>query len=122
MHFCETMKVPRALIWFIRSKRLHRRLQRAGQADGAGVVDQDVDAAELGHRLGDGCLDALLVADVAGQRQRLAAGLLDLLGGGEDRAGQARIGFHRLGGDGDVGAVARGTQRDGEARCRGWRR
>ena len=26
---------------------LHRRLQRAGEADRAGVVDQDVDAAEV---------------------------------------------------------------------------
>ena len=60
-------------------------------------------------------VDALLVADVAGQRQRLAAGLLDLLGGGEDRAGQPRIGLHGLGRDGDVGAVARGAQRDGKS-------
>ena len=92
---------------------LHRRGQRAGEADGAGIVHQDVDAAELGHGLGHRLVDALFVADVAGQRQGLAAGLLDFLGGGEDRAGQTWIGLHGLGRDGNVGAVARGAERDG---------
>ena len=49
------------------------------------------------------------------QRQRLAAGGLDLLGGRVDGAGQLLMRLGGLGGDGDVGAVARGVQRDGEA-------
>ena len=48
-----------------------------------------------GHRR----LHARLVADVALQRQRLAAGGLDLGGGAVDRARQLRVGLGRLGGD-----------------------
>ena len=58
--------------------------------------------------------DGGLVADVDGERQRLAAGRLDLLGGGVDRAFELRMRLGRLRGDGDVGAVARGAERDGE--------
>ena len=85
------------------------------QRNGGGVVDADVDAAEGLGRLGDGGLHLLLVADVADQRQRAAAGLLDLGGGGVDRAFELGIGLGGLGGDGDVGAVARGALGDGEA-------
>ena len=49
------------------------------------------------------------------ERQRLAAGRLDLLGGRVDGAFELGMRLGRLGGDGDVGAVARGAQRDGEA-------
>ena len=58
------------------------------------------------------CLTVLLLAHVDHQRQRLAARLLDLLGGGVDRAGQLGVRRVGLGGDRDVGAVARGAQRD----------
>ena len=67
-------------------------------------------------------LHRVLVAHIDHQGQGLAAGLLDLFGGGVDRAfelGMRRLG---LGGDGDVGAVARGAQRNGKpdaARCAG---
>ena len=63
----------------------------------------------------DGGDDVGFVADVDDQRQRLAAGLFDFLGGGVDRAGQFRIGIGGLGGNRDVGAVARGAQRDRQA-------
>ena len=49
------------------------------------------------------------------QRQRLAAGVLDLLGGGVDGARQSRMRLGGLGGDRDIGAVAGGAQRDGQA-------
>ena len=62
------------------------------------------------------------VADVDGERQRLAAGALDLLGGGVDGAGQFRMRFGGLGGDRDIGAVARGAKRNRQARCRARRR
>ena len=91
---------------------LHRRGERAGEADGAGVVDQDVDAAEGLDGPRDGGRDRLLVADVAGEGQRAPAGGLDLRRGGVDRAGQLRVRRLGLGGDRDVGAVARGAQRD----------
>jgi hypothetical protein len=94
---------------------LHRCGERAGEADGAGVVHQNVDATELRDRLGNGLLDALLVADIAGEGQGLAAGFLDFLGCREDRAGQARIGLHGLRRDCNVGTVTRSTQRDGES-------
>ena len=85
------------------------------ERDGAGVVDADVDAAERLHRLVDGRLHLLLEADVAHERQRLAAGRLDLLGRRVDGAFELGVRLGRLGGDGDVGAVARRPQRDGEA-------
>jgi hypothetical protein len=62
-----------------------------------------------------------LVADVGLQRQRAAAGGLDLGRGAVDRAGQLGVGLGRLGRDDDVGAVARGAQR-WPGRCRARRR
>ena len=53
---------------------LHRRVERAGEADRRGVVDEDVDAAEALDRRGDRRLDLRLVADVGRDRERLAAG------------------------------------------------
>ena len=50
---------------------LHRRIARAGQADGAGVVDQDVDPAEAFDGAGDRLLDLALVAYVDGTGQRV---------------------------------------------------
>lgn len=54
---------------------LHRRVQRAGQRDGAGVVDEHVDAAELLHRLLDGVLHRCFVAHVHDAWKGLAAEL-----------------------------------------------
>ena len=65
--------------------------------------------------LGEGADYHRLVADVDGKRQRLAAGALDLLGGGVDRALQLRMRRFGLGRDRDIGAVARGAQRNRKA-------
>ena len=54
--------------------------------------------------------------------QRLAAGRLDLGGGGVDRAGQLRMRLGGLRGDRDVGAVARGAHARSPGRCRAMRR
>ena len=93
---------------------LHVGLQRAGQRNGAGIVDADIDAAESCDGLSDRIDDLLLKSDIADDRQRLAARLLDLVGGRIDRAGQFRIGFGRLGGNGDIRAVFCGAQRNRE--------
>ena len=58
--------------------------------------------------------DRLLVADVADDRQRLAAGLLDLLGGRVDGAFELGVRLGRLGDQRDVRAVARGAHGDRE--------
>ena len=94
---------------------LDRRLERAGQIDGARVVDEDIDAAEGLDGPGDRVIDLGLLADVDLERQRLAAGRLDLLGRAVNGAGQLGMRLDGLGGDRDVGAVARGAQRDGQA-------
>jgi hypothetical protein len=94
---------------------LHVRLGRLRQIDGAGVVDQDVDAAELLRGLRDGCGELGIVADVAKDRQPLAAGFVDLLGRGVDRAWELGMRLGRLGGNGDVRPVARRPQGDGQA-------
>ena len=107
--------MPRTLTWCIRSKRFIGVVERAGQRDRRGVVDQDVDAAERVDRLRHRGLDLRLVAHVHRDRQRLAARALDLLGRRVDRPRQLRMRLDGLGGDDDVGAVARGAQRDGLA-------
>jgi len=66
---------------------LHRRVEGAGEADGAGVVDQDIEAAKALDGLLDGVDDLLFEADIDLERQRLAAGGLDLFGGRVDGAG-----------------------------------
>jgi hypothetical protein len=53
--------------------------------------------------------------DVADDRQRLAAGLFELRGGGVHRARQLRVRLGGLGHQRDVGAVLRGTLGDGQA-------
>jgi len=93
---------------------LHRGRFGTRQRDGAGIVDADVDAAKSRDTRFHCCMNLILGADVTSQRQRLAAGAFDLLGGPIDGAGQARIGGHRLGGDGDIGAVGCGLQRNGQ--------
>src|SRR6185503_5823664 len=82
-------------------------LQRlgAGQVDRRGVVDADVDPAETLGRLRDGPGDLLLVADVADDRQRAAAGLLDLRGRGVHRPFEAGVRLGRLGDQRHAGAV-----------------
>jgi hypothetical protein len=94
---------------------LHVGRQRARQRDRRGVVHADVDAAERLDRLVDGRLDAGLLAHVDHQRQGLAAGRLDLLGGGVDGARQLGMGLGGLGGDDDIGPVAGRAQGDGQA-------
>src|ERR1700752_3168668 len=67
-------------------KALERDLLDRAEVDRRSVVDADVDTAELvdglGHRRGH----RVTVTDVADDRQRLAAGLLDPLGRGVNGA------------------------------------
>ena len=91
---------------------LHRRVERAGEADRRGVVDEDVDAAEALDRRGDRRVDLRFVADVGGDRERLAAGRFDIGGRRVDRARQLRMRLGGLRGDDDVGAVGGGAHRD----------
>ena len=58
-----------------------------------------------GHRLGGRCF----VAGVHDYGQRLPAGGRHRLGRAVDRAGKVAVRFGRLGGDNDIGAVARGA-------------
>jgi len=54
MQYFDTMKVPRVFYAHHQVEPLHVGHLRVGQADGAGIVDADVDAAELGYGLLDG--------------------------------------------------------------------
>ena len=65
MQYFDTMKVPRVLMPMHQVEALHVGHLRIGQADGAGVVDADVDAAEFGDGLIDRRHHLCLVADVA---------------------------------------------------------
>ena len=91
---------------------LERRMRRVGHADGARVVDQDVDTTEPGHGLLHRLLNLIFVAHVHGDRQRPAAQRLDLGGGVVDGPRQPGIGLAGLGGNNDVRAVFRGFERD----------
>ena len=101
----DTMKVPRALICCIRSKRRMSVCGDRRELDRAGIVDDDVDAAEFLAVFVERGLHRRLVAHVDGERQRPAAGLRDLGGGGVNRAFKLGMRLDGLGGDGDVGAV-----------------
>ena len=54
---------------------LHRRRDRAGEADRRGVVHEDVDAAEALERCGDGRLDLRLIKDIGRCREGLTPSL-----------------------------------------------
>ena len=84
---------------------LERHLGDRAEVDRRGVVHADVDAAELFDGLGHRGGHRVAVADVADDRQRLPAGLLDLLGGGVHRARQLGVRLGGLGDQRDVGAV-----------------
>ena len=93
----------------------HVDLLASAQRNGAGVIDDNIDAAECFGCRRQGLGHLRLVAHVHGQGQGLAAGRLDLLRSGEDRARQFGMRLGGLGGYGDIGAVARGAQSDSEA-------
>jgi hypothetical protein len=90
--------------------------------DRACVVDEDVEAAKRRDGLLDRASHLRLVTHVDHKRQGVAAGLGDLLCGGEDGARQLRMRLVGFGRDDDVGAVARRAQCYGQpdaARCAG---
>ena len=93
---------------------LHVGLRDRRERDGAGIVDHDVEAAEMRGGLIERGLDGGLVAHVDHEGERLAAGFFDFAGRGVDGAFQLGVRLDRLGGDGDIGAVARSLERDGE--------
>ena len=82
----------------------------------AGIVDEDVEAAQLGDRAGDGLVAKALVAHVSGDRDRPAALALD------DLAGLLRIVMLAQIDDRDVRAFAGDRARRPRGRCRCRRR
>ena len=91
---------------------LHVGRLRIGQADGAGIVDADIDAAEFGDGFVNRRDHLGLVADIAEDRQGLAAGGAHLVGGGVDGALEFGMRLRGFRGECDIGAVTRGTQCD----------
>lgn len=91
---------------------LHRRVENCLKADGARIIEADIDAAEPGNGRGNRRLNLFLVADIADKRLRFSAGFLDLLRRRCDRTWQGRMWFRCFGGDGN--AIAGGAQCDGE--------
>ena len=117
MHVFVQRNVPRALTLVHQVVALHRRVERAGQADGARVVDADVEAAERRDRL---CATATRTC--ASSRMSTASGErrpprgFSILRRGVDRPGSLGCGsvvFAAIGRD--VGAVPSGAQCDREA-------
>jgi hypothetical protein len=54
---------------------------RVGGTDGACIVDDDIDAAEMGGGGMEGCFDVLFIADVANEWECLAACAFNVLSG-----------------------------------------
>ena len=96
-------------------KAAHGDLRRGLKLEGACIIDHDIDAAELRRCFGERTLHHCFLAHVDHEWQRLAAGALDLLGHGVDRAFELRNRFRRFGRDRDVRAITRGPQRDRES-------
>src|SRR5246127_1117089 len=86
---------------------LERDVLDRAEVDRRSVVDADVDTAELVDGLGRRRAHRVTVTDVADDRQRLATGLLDLLGRGVDGARKLGMGLSGLGDQSDVRAVGR---------------
>ena len=93
---------------------LHVEFVDAAQIDGAGVVDQNIDAAKGFDGFLHRRLDLIVEADIAGQRQRLAAGRFNLRRRRIDRAGDLGIFRNAFRRNGDLCAIARGAFGDGE--------
>ena len=112
MAYFDTMKVPRVLTWCIRSKR-RMSVSATGVRDIALAL-----LTTMSRPPKVSTVRSIAAFTCASSRtsttsgKRLAAGLGDLLGRGEDGARQLGVRRLGLGGDGDVGAVARGAQRD----------
>ena len=94
---------------------LHRRVECAAQPDCAGVVDEDIDAAEMRDGGVDRRAHVVLFADVALDRETVPAGSIDRCSSGMDRARQFRIGHRGFRRNCDIRAVTRGAQRNRKA-------
>ncbi len=81
----------------------------SGKGKGAGIVDQNIDAAKGLHGLVHGGLELFLVANIPYAGQGGTSGLADFLGGGIDGAGQFGMGLRGFGEQNDVGAVTGGA-------------
>lgn len=77
--------VPLALTSKPRRGQLAELVQPLAGAEDPGVVDEDVEAAELGNGLLDECSHFSGLGDVGLDEDRFAAGLLDRLRGGRCR-------------------------------------
>ncbi len=93
---------------------LGRELLGRFGGDGAGVVDADVDAAEVLDRGVDGALHVLLVAHVADHGHALSARGLDLRDRGVHGAGELRVRFGGLGQQHDVRTAPGRGECDGQ--------
>ena len=81
----------------------------------AGIVDQDIDAAEMRGGLGGGFRDTIFETDVHRQGQGATAGRLDFLSRRINGARKAVMRNFGFGHHGDAGAVLSGAQGDGLA-------
>ncbi len=94
---------------------LHVERFNSAEIDRAGVVDENVDAAECFNGFCDCGGDLLIEANIAMNRQTLAARLLDLRSGSMDRSGKLGVFGFAFRRDSDIGAVAGRAKRYGEA-------
>ena len=80
----------------------HGRLVHRFPPKGARVVDDHVDAAEAIERRARGGFDAAEIGDIAADRKHVCAVLGDLVGGGENGAGEPRVFLGAFRGDDNV--------------------
>ena len=91
------------------------RLRGAGKLDRAGIVDKDIDAAEMRGSLLHSRIQCRLIAHVELDGQRLAASRRHFGGHRVNGTRQLRVRCRRFCGDDDIGAVACAAQRNSAA-------
>src|SRR5688572_14828426 len=94
---------------------LHVRTERRRQADGARIIDADVDTTERRNGFIYRALNLIFEADVTDASDSFAAERLDLLSRFVNSARQLRVGVSRFTKYGDVGAVTGGSKSNGFA-------
>ena len=99
----------------MRSKRLGGVSQNRLRPDGAGIVDQNVQTAELADGAFDQIANRLLVADIGGDGEGAPAHGADGVRGLVDAAGQPFGGLFALGRHRDIRAFLRETDCQGPA-------
>jgi hypothetical protein len=83
---------------------LDRRIQRIGQKNRAGIIDEDIDAPESIYRLLNGCGDLFLGSNIHLDGERMSSGGFHFAGSGMDRSFEFGVWLVRFARDDNIRA------------------